>query len=457
MAVSPSCWRAPKHSDPLPFDWTFRRKNDSRKSQRKYFWQGIYKDVERVVARSAACIRHAKRPVMHHPAQALRIHKIFDRWGMDLVHGLPETKRGNKSVIVITEYLSKWPYAAAIQNKSAEAVAPHLRNIIFTFGPMTELLTDCGREFINETIDTLCRNVGVEHRVTSPYRPTTNGMCERLNGTLIQCIKKHAEKNPQDWDLWIPYVLMAYRTRIHSTTGFTPYELMFGRSMNEFEDYQQVSEKKLLDIRAAEIKELIENKHPLARDTIERKQEYQKQIQNERNQVQNKPLEKGTNVTIKVLKLQEKINPSYIGTYTIDGQTKHGNYYLKNDKGIRLTQAYPRDRLKEVSPEVEPTPDTNKAKEILDARNRHGVWEYLVKWAENQQKEDSWLSENDFTNTQIIEEYWNKEKTQEQDPTDQPPYEHINLLTVDEEITKPHKQWKNSKQVLIKCYMTLMT
>ena len=388
----------------------FGEKTTLERVRDKYFWKGITRDVERTIAQCTSCIRHAKRPAVHHPAQALRIHRIFDRWGMDLVHGLPETKRGNKSLIVITEYLSKWPYAAAIQNKSAEAVAPHLRNILFTFGPMTELLTDCGREFVNETIDLICRNVGVEHRVTSPYRPSTNGQCERLNATLIQCIKKHAEKNPTDWDLWIPYVLMAYRTRLHSSTGFTPYELMFGRSMNEFEDYQQVSDKKLLEIRASEIKDLVENKHPLARDTIERKQEYQKEIQDKRNQVQDKPLEKGTKVTIKVLKLQGKINPNYLGTYTVGGQTKHGNYYLENDKGKRLAQAYPLDRLKVITSEIDPKSDASLAEEIIDARFRHGIWEYLTKWPESQEKVDTWVAENDFNNTQIIESYWNKEK-----------------------------------------------
>jgi hypothetical protein len=191
----------------------FGEKTTLERVKEKYFWRGAHLDVERVVSKCIACIRHGKRPPMHHPAQALRINKIFDRWGLDLVHGLPETKRGNKSVIVFTEYLSKWPYAAAIPNKSAETVAPHLRNVIFTFGPMKELLTDQGREWVNATFEMMCKNTGVEHRVTSPYRPQCNGQCEKLNFTLIQCIKKHAEKNPEDWDLWIPYVLMAYRTR----------------------------------------------------------------------------------------------------------------------------------------------------------------------------------------------------------------------------------------------------
>ena len=229
-----------------------------------------------------------------------------------------------------------------------------------------------------------------------------------MNDTIILAIKKHAEKDPLDWDLWVPYVLLAYRTRIHSTTLFTPYELMFGRSMNGFEDYRQISDKQLIEIRSSELKELIENKQELARETIEKKQENQKAIQNRRNKVDTTTLPIGTKVAIKVLKIQGKIRPDFIGIHTIDGQTQHGNYFLRNNKGERLKIAYPRDRLKVVDPAVEAMPDVPQTEKIIDAKFNHGAWEYLVKWPESQKKMDTWVLENDFVSNEHIEAYWNE-------------------------------------------------
>ena len=45
------------------------------------------------------------------------------------------------------------------------------------------------------------------------------------------------EKDTLSWDKWLPYILLAYRSRIHSSTKYTPFELMFGRKMNFFDDW----------------------------------------------------------------------------------------------------------------------------------------------------------------------------------------------------------------------------
>ena len=87
---------------------------------------------------------------------------------------------------------------------------------ISIFGPPKIILNDMGREFINEIIKCLLNKFCTEHRVTSAYHPNTNGQTERFNLTLISALRKHCEAHPSDWYKWIPYVLMSYRTRIHS-------------------------------------------------------------------------------------------------------------------------------------------------------------------------------------------------------------------------------------------------
>ena len=43
-------------------------------------------------------------------------------------------------------------------------------------------------------------------------------------------LAKVVSDHQTDWDYHLPHVLLAYRTAIHDTTGFTPFHLTFGRS-----------------------------------------------------------------------------------------------------------------------------------------------------------------------------------------------------------------------------------
>ena len=68
----------------------------------------------------------------------------------------------------------------------------------------------------------------IKHIKTSPYHPQTDGMLERFHSTLIAMLRKSCP-DASDWDSWLPYVCFAYRDVPHSATGFSLFELMFGR------------------------------------------------------------------------------------------------------------------------------------------------------------------------------------------------------------------------------------
>ena len=156
-------------------------------------------DVKKVVSSCFTCKR-TNRAKVYHPAQALPILELFERVGMDLVLGLPADNPDQfNGILVITEYLSKYPYAVPIRSKEAIEIAGDLLKYIPIFGPPKVILSDQGKEFVNEVVDKLLQQVGTEHRVTSAYHPNTNGQCERLNQTLLASLRKHCEAHPADW------------------------------------------------------------------------------------------------------------------------------------------------------------------------------------------------------------------------------------------------------------------
>ncbi|KAJ8016329.1 hypothetical protein DPEC_G00006060 [Dallia pectoralis] len=56
-------------------------------------------------------------------------------------------------------------------------------------------------------------------------------MIERFNRTLLSMLSLFVDDNQLNWDLLLPYVMMAYRSSIHASTGFTPYKVLFGQEI----------------------------------------------------------------------------------------------------------------------------------------------------------------------------------------------------------------------------------
>ena len=92
---------------------------------------------------------------------------------------LVKTAEGYKYILVIIDALSKYPYAVATKTKSAIEIAKHFFNYISLFGAPKELVSDQGKEFLNEVIKELANVSGIEHIVTSSYNARTKGHTER--------------------------------------------------------------------------------------------------------------------------------------------------------------------------------------------------------------------------------------------------------------------------------------
>lgn len=373
----------------------------------KYFWKNMIKDIENVVKQCRPCLRHQKTPIQEHPALAIPVTGLMDRIDMDLVFGLPETENGYKGIFVITEALSKYPYAVPIKSKTALEIARQFFNFICLFGPPKQIISDQGKEFVNSILQELVKLTGIEHRITSAYHPRTNGMTERFNQTLINSLKKHTENEPQEWDKWIPYVLLAYRTKINSVTNYTPYEIMFGREMIEFKKWNtEPSEEEAFALykRSVEIKKMYEYEIPKVRETIKEVQEGQMKRQNQQHNIEDTTLAIGSKVFLKDPQLLNKLEARYQGPFTITGLTKHQNYWLSNNQGKRLKHSYPLSRLKIVSNKVE---DENvyEVEKIINERVRNGTKEYLVKWKDYPDNDNTWVKESDMSAPEIIEEY----------------------------------------------------
>ena len=134
--------------------------------------------------------------------------KPFERIGIDFVGPLERTKDGNKYILVVTDYLTKWPEAEAMKEATAKNVVEFIyRKIICTHGCPKVILSDRGTHFRNKLVDGLCEKFEIKHKLSSPYHPQTNGLVERFNRTLCESLAKVSERE-NEWD--ILYILNQY-------------------------------------------------------------------------------------------------------------------------------------------------------------------------------------------------------------------------------------------------------
>ena len=378
-----------------------------------HFWKGMAKDIKFILDNCLICLRFQRVPILEHNALALPITDVIDRVGIDLVFGLPKTEDGFIGIMVITDYLSKFPYAIPIKSKSMNEICEGFFGFISLFGPPKELLSDQGKEFLNRMMENMVKVVGIEHRITSAYHPRTNGLTERFNQTLVASLMKHAEQNPANWNKWLPFILLAYRTRVQKSTKFTPLELMFGRTTNTFTRWDSnPSENDINEVlkRTFAIKKQFEISIPEAKKNIAKAQISQKINQDKKQNIRIESLKPGTKVFMKFPKLiRGKLEPKYSGPYLVDKQSKNGNYWLLNKNGKKLKNAVPLSRLKIVN-DLVPMENTRDIEYISNMRIRNGVKEYLVKWENMDIADSSWITESEITDNKLIEDFIIKSK-----------------------------------------------
>ena len=87
--------------------------------------------------------------------------------------------------------------------------------------------SDQGREFEKYLMQELCLLLGAHKTRTTPYHPASDELVERFNRTLLMLLAMFAGEHRDDWDDLLSAVMMAYRSSVHESTGFSLYRLMF--------------------------------------------------------------------------------------------------------------------------------------------------------------------------------------------------------------------------------------
>jgi len=195
------------------------------------------KDARQYIKNCELCKKNKPGPKFKEPMQMTNTPEFaFQRVQIDTIGPLPKSAMGHEYAITIICELTKFLVAAPLPDKSAKSVAKAIvDNLILLYGPIKEILTDLGTEYKNQVMAELCKLLKINHKTSTPYHHQTVGTVERNHRTFNEYLRSYINSDKTDWDEWLKYFVYCYNTTPSSVHGYSPFELVFGKTAPVFE------------------------------------------------------------------------------------------------------------------------------------------------------------------------------------------------------------------------------
>ena len=123
------------------------------------------------------------------------------------------------------------PEAVPLKKIDAETVAEALVDIFSCLGVPKEILSDLGTQFVSDCMREVTRLLSIKRLTTTPYHLMCNGLMEKFIGSMKSMLKRLCSEQPRQWQRYINPLLFAYREVPQESTGFSPFELLYGRAV----------------------------------------------------------------------------------------------------------------------------------------------------------------------------------------------------------------------------------
>ena len=312
--------------------------------------------IDRVVRSCDNCqFTRREVPVML-PLHPLPRVDAGDVWSFDFVGPLPRTTNGNQYLLTGMDLGTDFTLANALQRRAADSVINLLRYVIATYGKPKAILTDNGEEFMAYVVQNFLRRLGIEHLHTTPYHPQTNGRLEKFNDTLVQMLARVCAPNSQNqWDEYLPDVLLAHHAHVNPSLRASPFYLMHGREPRLPHDHvYDVVHRPPTDqeIEAIQVQRL-DHVKDLGRFRDDANERAFARLQDEAAKRDENFNERAIGVGDLVRRKFEspsKLHPRWDGPFIVRATTDKNTYQLQTRSGHILRHLYNGERLRRYVP-----------------------------------------------------------------------------------------------------------
>ena len=198
-----------------------------------FYWPTMNADVQTYVKSCFQCQRHSRKSKLDRvPIEPVARSRVsFDQVNIDLIGPLsPKSSSGHEYVLCLVDSCTRWAEAEPLKSLTAKALCDALLLIFTRIGIPRVVISDQATNMVAGLTKEMYKRLGVELRNSTPLHPQANGLVERFNQTLKNMIHHVVNSDrPREWHLRLPYLLWAYRELPNSTTGLSPYQLVYGR------------------------------------------------------------------------------------------------------------------------------------------------------------------------------------------------------------------------------------
>nr|GEX43264.1 reverse transcriptase domain-containing protein [Tanacetum cinerariifolium] len=195
-----------------------------------FFWPTIYRDAHNLVKSYDSCQRQGKNSQRDEmPQNAIQVCEIFYVWGIDFM-GPFQSSRGNRYILVVVNYLSKWVEAKALPTNDARVIVKFLKSLFPRSGTLRAIISDRRTHFCNDKFAKVMSKYGVTHHLATTYHLQISGQVKVLNHGLKRILERTVGGNHASWSKKLKDALWDFRTAYKTPIGCTPYKLVHGKS-----------------------------------------------------------------------------------------------------------------------------------------------------------------------------------------------------------------------------------
>jgi len=229
--------------------------------QQQCYWVGMAADVERYCRECLKCQQMKQSKPPKAPLISTPIGQPWEMVAVDVLQ-VPMSLQSNKYLLVVQDYFTKWAEAIPMPDQTAARINQELVKLFSVLGIPRILHSDQGSNFESTLLRQTLDIFGITKSRTTAYHPQGDGMVERFNRSLLQLLRSYVERE-YDWEKHLPLALFAYRTTAHTSTGTSPFFMMFGRQprLSDFSSakaYDTTTYESHLQAKLAELQGFVE-------------------------------------------------------------------------------------------------------------------------------------------------------------------------------------------------------
>jgi deoxyuridine 5'-triphosphate nucleotidohydrolase len=394
---------------------------------RQFHWPNLHIDVESYVSSCESCQRNkdsTQRPVgLLKPLEIPS--KPWESISMDFITHLPKSKKGNDSITVFVDRLTKMVHLVAgkTTDKAKDVLQQFIAKVVSQHGIPNQIVSDRDSKFTSSFWQNFMELLNVKTSMSSAFHPQTDGQTERMNRTLEQILRMYIDQKQTNWEDLLPIVEFAINNHTSSTTSFTPFFLNYGYHPKFGTSVQKDSANPSALLNHQIIQQNLEK----TKDLIRKAQDYQKAYFDKKHrhldfQVGDFVLLNSENITVDNQREQKskKLAQRFIGPYKIIRKISPVAYELQMPESTKVHTVFHISKLKEYknsnsfnrTSHSRPDPILSDGQEewevenLMDKRIFRGRTQYLAHWKGFDASERTWIFLEDLGNSlDLVEQF----------------------------------------------------